>query len=85
MEKWQKQCNDLKPLYKLAETAKQDVTLKAYFYIDNNILMRKKLDPGFLLDVNQIVVPKCLRKELLRLAHDVPMAEHLGINKRQTG
>ena len=81
LEKWQKQCNDLKSLYKLAETIKQDVSLKAYFYIDNNILMRKKSDPDFNHDVNQIVVPKCLRKELLRLAHDVPMAAHLGINK----
>ena len=47
LEKWQKQCNELKPLYKLAETIKQDVSLKAYFYIDNNILMRKKTDPDF--------------------------------------
>ena len=43
--------------------------------------MRKKTDPDFNLDVNQIVVPKCIRKELLRLAHDVPIAAHLGINK----
>ena len=81
MEKWQKQCNDLKPLYKLAETIKQDVSLKAYFYIDNNIPMRKKSDPDFNLDVNQIVVPQCLHRELLHLAHDVPMASHLEINK----
>ena len=43
--------------------------------------MRKKLEPDFNLDVNQIVVPKCLHKELLRLAHDVSMAANLGINK----
>ena len=56
LEKWQKECNDLKPLYKVTETVKQDVTLKAYLYIDNNILLRKKSDPDFKLDVNQIVV-----------------------------
>ena len=43
--------------------------------------MRKKSDPDFNLDVGQIVVPKCLRKVLLCLAHDVSMSAHLGINK----
>ena len=43
--------------------------------------MRKKLDPDFNLDVSQIMVPKCLRKELLRLAYDVLKAAYLGINK----
>ena len=33
------------------------------------------------LDVIQIEVSKCLRKELLRVSHDIPMAAHLGINK----
>ena len=43
--------------------------------------MRKQSNHDFNLDVNQIVVPKGLCKELLRLAHDIPMAAHLRINK----
>ena len=31
--------------------------------------------------VHQIVLPKCCRKEVMGLAHESPMAGHLGINK----
>ena len=31
--------------------------------------------------VHQIVPPKCCRKEVISLAHESPMAGHLGINK----
>ena len=30
---------------------------------------------------HQIVVPSCYHNDLLHLAHDSPLAEHLGINK----
>ena len=32
-------------------------------------------------DVHQIVVPPKHRKEILHLAHDNPLAGHLGVNK----
>ncbi|XP_072174662.1 uncharacterized protein [Diadema setosum] len=34
-------------------------------------------------DVHQVVVPKMYRKEIISLAHEAPLAGHLGINKTQ--
>ena len=83
LQKLQQDCDNLKPLFKIAHPKKQIVNSKSYFYIDDNLLMHfcKYKDPEADLDVIQIVVPKCLRKELLRVSHAIPMAAHLGINK----
>ena len=56
------------------------------FYIKNGILMRKWRSPEIPADdawaVNQqIVVPKIYRSEILSLAHETPMSDHLGVNK----
>ena len=45
------------------------------FYFKSGVLMRKWQV------VHQIVVPKKYRGEILSLAHESPMAGHLGINK----
>ena len=34
--------------------------------------------------VYQVVVPSCYRNEILRVAHDIPLAGHLGIRKTQS-
>ncbi|XP_072172595.1 uncharacterized protein [Diadema setosum] len=34
-------------------------------------------------DIHQVVVPKMYRKEIISLAHEAPLAGHLGINKTQ--
>ena len=33
--------------------------------------------------VHQIVIPPCYRDEILRIAHEIPVAGHLGIRKTQ--
>ena len=56
------------------------------FYIQDGILMRKWRPPDAPPDevwqvVHQIVVPVAYRGDIMSLAHDTPMAGHLGINK----
>ena len=55
-------------------------------YTKNGLLMRKWRPPEAGLDedwrvVHQIIIPRIYRKDILSLAHDSPMAGHLGINK----
>ena len=57
-----------------------------YYYVKNDILMRKWCPPDVSADdewtVNyQIVVPRAYRPEILNLAHETPMSGHLGVNK----
>ena len=67
LQKLQQDCDNLKPLFKISHPEKQIVNGKSYFYIDDNLLMHccKHKNPDAEIDVIQIVVPKCLRKELL--------------------
>ncbi|XP_071504452.1 uncharacterized protein [Diadema antillarum] len=56
------------------------------FYVKSGVLMRKWRPPDRPADedwtiVNQIVVPPPYRKEILRLAHEIPMAGHMGVKK----
>ena len=55
-------------------------------YTKDGLLMRKWRPPEAGLDedwrvVHQIIIPRIYRKDILSLAHDSPMAGHLGINK----
>ena len=56
-----------------------------FFFVQDGILLRSWQDknlPTFAgTEVTQIVVPKPLRVKILQLAHDIPAAAHLGINK----
>ncbi|KAK3098851.1 hypothetical protein FSP39_023736 [Pinctada imbricata] len=56
------------------------------FYIQDGILMRKWRPPDAPPNdvwrvVHQIVVPVAYRGDIMSLAHDTPMADHLGVNK----
>ena len=56
------------------------------YFLHNEVLMRKWRDPivpaSKVWEVKeQICVPKCYRKEILSLAHDIPLAGHLGVRK----
>ena len=55
------------------------------FYLEKGILMRswrdKKLPTLSRTEFSQIVVPKPLRAKILKLAHDIPAAAHLGMSK----
>ena len=59
------------------------------FYVRYGVLMRKWRPPDRPADekwtvVDQIVVPPPCRKEILRLAHEIPMAGHMGVKKTLT-
>ena len=58
------------------------------YYCKTGVLMQRWRPPDTQCNeewrvVNQIVVPKQLREEVLQLAHEGPLAGHLGINKIQ--
>ena len=76
-------------LVQLAREAvsKEEMTKHAHcYYLKSGILMRKWRPPNAPASeewqvVHQIVLPKCCRNEVMSLAHEPPMAGHLGINK----
>ena len=56
------------------------------YFVENEILMRKWRPSDGPADgewnvVNQVVVPKVYRPEILKLAHDIPLGGHLGVHK----
>ena len=58
------------------------------YYVKDDVLMRKWRPPRRPADeewciVHQVVVPPGYRKEILRLAHELPMAGHVGIRKTE--
>ncbi|XP_054860848.1 uncharacterized protein LOC129347475 [Amphiprion ocellaris] len=56
------------------------------FFIDNGVLMRKwSPDSDELHVVNQVVVPKEYRPQVLSIAHDSWLAGHLGVKKTYQG
>ena len=57
-------------------------------YVKSGVLMRKWRPTQRPADeewsiVHQIVIPPCYRDEILRIAHEIPVAGHLGIRKTQ--
>ncbi len=59
------------------------------FYIKDDVLMRKWRNPRSPASddwavVHQLVLPSDFRPEVLRLAHEAPMAGHVGIRKTQS-
>ena len=66
----------------------EDLNEPVKFYRRDGILMRRWRPPDAtsdedFRDVHQIVIPKLYRKEIISLAHEAPLAGHLGINKTQ--
>ncbi|KAJ8030015.1 hypothetical protein HOLleu_29581 [Holothuria leucospilota] len=77
---------ELQPLMAGALTEDESKDVPVCFYLKNNILMRKWRPPDALLDeewriYHQIVVPRTHRREILSIAHEMPFAGHLGVNK----
>ncbi|XP_041461225.1 uncharacterized protein LOC121412478 [Lytechinus variegatus] len=82
----QQSAADLKGLYRVALTAGEAEKVSQCYYIKSGVLMRKWCPPGRPADedwvaVDQVVVPPQYRAEILRLAHDIPLAGHLGVRK----
>ena len=59
----------------------QNTNEMSYFYIQDDMLMHHLSDRKTNLSANRIVVPTALRLQVMRLAHDIPAAGHLGIRK----
>ncbi|KAJ8048318.1 hypothetical protein HOLleu_00581 [Holothuria leucospilota] len=77
---------ELQPLIAGALTEDESKDVPVCFYFKNNVLMRKWRPPDALLDeewriYHQIVVPRTYRREILSIAHEMPFAGHLGVNK----
>lgn len=73
----------LKSLFALAESSNHERFKGSYYFIQNGVLMRSwlaKHSPAG-ADIQQIVAPKQLKNKLLNLAHDIPLAGHLGTTK----
>ena len=75
-----KQCyNDLVPFEELDDHG-------ICYYLKDGLLMRKyrpseaRADEAWRI-INQIVLPQCYRTEVISMAHDIPLAGHLGVNK----
>lgn len=56
------------------------------YFMKDEVLMRKRRPPDAAVEdewkvVHQIVIPAVYRKNVISLAHDSPMAGHLGVNK----
>lgn len=82
-----------------ADSVIKDLSQKAYseteaekvpecYYVKSGILMRKWRPPESPAKeewrvIHQIVVPPCYRNDILAMAHDIPLAGHLGIRKTQ--
>ena len=86
LSKAQKSDSEIGHLFANVVSESEIDTYPVCYYIINGILMRKWRPPtvpaGDIWAVHhQIVVPKPYRKQILQLAHDVPLAGHLGVRK----
>ncbi|XP_058869672.1 uncharacterized protein LOC131720990 [Acipenser ruthenus] len=52
-----------------------------HFVVEGHLLYRVNPAPGTGQPVKQLMVPPSCRPEVMRLAHDVPFAGHLGVDK----
>jgi transposase InsO family protein len=77
---------ELNSLFQMAITDSEIDQVPTCYYLKNGILMRKYRPPEISADdewqvKHQIVVPKSYRQEILSLAHETPLAGHLGVSK----
>jgi len=83
----EQQCDtELVQLAKEAISEEEAGTCAQCYYIKSGVLMRKWRPPDAPATeewqvVHQIVLPKRCRKDIVSLAHESPMAGHLGVNK----
>lgn len=81
----QKRDQSLSPLFE-AVVLEDEIGNMSTGYFVKDVLARKWTPPQASKQddwsvVTQIVVPQALRHEILLLAHDNPLAGHLGVNK----
>ena len=79
---------DLKDFSQRALSLQEADKVPVCFYKQNGVLMRKWRPPEAPADdewqvIHQIVVPNVYHKEVISIAHDSPMAGHLGVRKTQ--
>ena len=84
--KQQKNDLDIKGLIRRSVAEDESLTEPVCFYIKNGILMRRWRPPDVPADAkwavhSQVVVPKPYRLQILGMAHETPLAGHLGITK----
>ena len=77
---------EISPLFQKAFDEKEIDQVPVFFYVKNDILMRKWRPPDVSAEdewtVNhQIVIPRIYRPEILNSANETPMSGHLGVNK----
>lgn len=54
---------------------------KPYYFMQNSVLMHRDIVRKTRQEVEQVVIPRCLRAKILEMAHDIPASGHLGIHK----
>ena len=79
---------DLMDIFDRSLTLQEAEDVPVCFYRRNGVLMRKWRPPDAPANdewqiVHQIVVPRVYHREVISLAHDSPMAGHLGVRKTQ--
>ena len=82
----QKKDPELLRLRLRAQPSEEADKVSECYYLNGDVLMRKWRPPDAKPDeewqvVHQIVVPQVYRQEIIKLAHDTPMAGHLGVKK----
>ena len=82
----QKQDPALTSLRQSALSEAEAVKVPVCYFTENGVLMRKWRPPYVSADeewkvVNQVVVPKPYQNHIMSMAHDIPMAGHLGVKK----
>ena len=81
LQKLQSECHSLKELFRVINKNNKEET-RTHYFIDNGILMSSWKERNSLPSaINQIVVPKVLRNEILRLGHQNALSAHLRIHK----
>ncbi|XP_073732325.1 uncharacterized protein [Misgurnus anguillicaudatus] len=76
----------LTALFELVVSEDELLDIASGYFLKNDILLRKWMPPHASTQddwsiVTQIVVPSKFRGEILKMAHDNPLAGHLGVNK----
>jgi transposase InsO family protein/predicted transcriptional regulator len=54
---------------------------KPYYFMQDGVLMHRDIVRKTRQEVEQVVVPRCIRTKILEMAHDIPASGHLGIHK----
>ena len=85
LEKWQLEDPSLQKIQELADHSEGAGDQRVYFYRKGGLVYRRWQPAGARMrDVRQckqVVLPRQCQALVLRLAHDVPMAGHLGVTK----